>query len=168
MRAVRWHARDDVRLDDVPVPSPADDQVLIRVEAAGICGTDIDEVRNGPITVLVVPHPVNGRSAPMTLGHEIVGVVARAGPTSGVTVGARVAPWPLLTCGRCRDCVSDHANRCPHIVALGMSADGGMADFLVVEGSRCAPVGDAVELDRAVLVEPFAVAMHASTRWRSV
>jgi (R,R)-butanediol dehydrogenase / meso-butanediol dehydrogenase / diacetyl reductase len=160
VRAVRWHARDDVRLDEVPVPIPGDSQVLVRVEAAAICGTDVDEVRLGPITVPVLPHPVNGRSAPMTLGHEIVGVVTEAGPASGVAVGTRVAPWPSRPCGRCRDCVTGHTNRCALNVGLGMSADGGMADYLVAEGSLCAPVGVDVELERAVLVEPFAVALH--------
>ena len=161
MRAVRWHARDDVRLDEVVVPSPGYAQVLLRVEAAAICGTDIDEVRLGPITVPVRPHPVSGRSAPITLGHEIVGVVVEAGPGSGLAVGARVAPWPSQPCGSCRDCVTGHANRCSLNIALGMSADGGMADFLVVEGSRCVPVGPDVAPERAVLVEPFAVALHA-------
>jgi (R,R)-butanediol dehydrogenase / meso-butanediol dehydrogenase / diacetyl reductase len=160
VRAVRWHARDDVRLDEVPVPTPSDTQVVVRVEAAAICGTDMDEVRLGPITVPVRPHPVNGRAAPITLGHEIVGVVAEAGRAAGVAVGARVAPWPSQPCGQCRDCVASHANRCASGVALGMSADGGMADYLVVEGSRCVPVGAGVELERAVLVEPFAVALH--------
>ena len=162
MRAVRWHARGDVRLDEVPVPSPADHEVLIRVEAAGICGTDIDEVRHGPITVPIEPHPVNGRMAPMTLGHEIVGIVEVAGPKSEVAVGTRVAPWPLATCGLCRDCRTGHANRCPFMVALGMSADGGLADYLVVAGGQCARVDPAVEVERAVLVEPFAVALHAT------
>jgi (R,R)-butanediol dehydrogenase / meso-butanediol dehydrogenase / diacetyl reductase len=162
MRAVRWHARADVRLDEVPIPSPTETQVLIRIEAAAICGTDVDEVRLGPITVPVTPHPVNGRSAPITLGHEMVGVVVEAGRASGVAVGARVAPWPSNPCGRCRDCITGHANRCSLQVALGMSADGGMADFLVAEGSHCVPVGEDVALERAVLVEPFAVALHGA------
>jgi (R,R)-butanediol dehydrogenase/meso-butanediol dehydrogenase/diacetyl reductase len=160
VRAVRWHARDDVRLDDVPVPVPGAVQVLLRVEAAAICGTDVDEVRLGPITVPIEPHPVSGRSAPITLGHEIVGVVAGAGAASGLAVGQRVAPWPSQPCGQCRDCTTGHANRCARTVALGMSADGGMADYVVVDGSRCVPVGADVAPERAVLVEPFAVALH--------
>ncbi len=164
MRAVRWHARGDVRVDEVPVPTPGDSEVLIRVEAAAICGTDVDEVRLGPITVPVRPHPANGRTAPMTLGHEIVGVVAEAGANSGQVVGARVAPWPSQPCGRCRDCTTGHANRCSLTVALGMSADGGMADYLVADGPSCVPVGGEVEPERAVLVEPFAVALHAVHR----
>jgi (R,R)-butanediol dehydrogenase / meso-butanediol dehydrogenase / diacetyl reductase len=161
MRAVRWHARRDVRLDDVPVPTPRDTEILIRIEAAAICGTDVDEVRLGPITVPVEPHPVNGRMAPMTLGHEMVGVVSVAGDASTLAPGMRVAPWPSQPCGQCRDCITGHANRCPRMVALGMTADGGMADYLLVEGSRCVPIGPDVADERAVLVEPFAVAFHA-------
>jgi len=164
MRAVRWHARGDVRVDDVPIPTPDEAEVLLRVEAAAICGTDVDEVRFGPITVPVQPHPVNGRTAPMTLGHEIVGVVVEAGAASGQVVGARVAPWPSQPCGQCRECATDHANRCPMMVALGMVADGGMADFLVAAGQACVPVGAEVDVERAVLVEPFAVALHALHR----
>jgi (R,R)-butanediol dehydrogenase / meso-butanediol dehydrogenase / diacetyl reductase len=164
MRAVRWHARGDVSLDDVPVPTPGDTEVLLRVEAAAICGTDVDEVRLGPITVPVEPHPINGRTAPMTLGHEILGLVAEAGTASGQAVGARVAPWPSQPCRRCRECTTGHANRCPFMVALGMSADGGMADCLVADGPSCVPVGADVEPERAVLVEPFAVALHALHR----
>ena len=161
MRAVRWHARNDVRLDDIPIPTPGETDVLLRVEAAAICGTDVDEVRLGPITIPVEPHPVSGRSAPMTLGHEIVGVVAEAVAVSGLPTGARVAPWPSQPCGRCRDCMAGHANRCSLMVALGMSADGGMADYQVADGSRCVPIGPDVAPERAVLVEPFAVALHA-------
>lgn len=161
MKAVRWHARGDVRLDDLDVPEPRLGEVLIRVEAAAICATDMEEVKRGPINVPVSPHPTSGRVAPITLGHEVFGVVEEAGPRSSVPVGSRVAPWPLDPCGRCRDCLSGHANRCPYLVALGMSADGGMADFMVVDADRCAPLPSDVELERAVLVEPFAVALHA-------
>ena len=164
MRAVRWHAREDIRLDEVPVPVPSGSQVLLRVEGAAICGTDVDEARLGPITVPVEPHPVSGRSAPITLGHEIVGVVAEAGPASGVDVGRRVAPWPSQPCGTCADCTTGHQNRCVRQAALGMAVDGGMAEYLVVDGGACDEVGVDVALDRAVLVEPFAVAIHAAHR----
>jgi (R,R)-butanediol dehydrogenase/meso-butanediol dehydrogenase/diacetyl reductase len=162
MRAVRWHARDDIRLDEVPRPVPSGSQVLLRVEGAAICGTDVDEARLGPITVPVEPHPVSGRSAPMTLGHEIVGVVAEAGPESVLGVGRRVAPWPSQPCGTCLECTSGHQNRCVRQAALGMAVDGGMAEFVLVDGSACDELGADVALDRAVLVEPFAVALHAA------
>ena len=94
MRAIRWHARRDVRLDEVAMPTPGARDVVIRIEAAAICGTDVDEVRLGPITVPVRPHPISGRAAPMTLGHEMVGVVEVAGDSAGFAPGSRVAPWP--------------------------------------------------------------------------
>jgi (R,R)-butanediol dehydrogenase/meso-butanediol dehydrogenase/diacetyl reductase len=162
MKAVRWHARNDVRLDEVPLPVPTGSQVRLRVEAAGICGTDVDEVRLGPITVPVTPHPVSGRAAPITLGHEIVGIVDEAGPDAALAVGQRVSPWPSQPCGRCRDCTTGHGNRCARMVALGMTVDGGMAESLVVDGQACVPIGADVAPERAVLVEPFAVALHGA------
>ena len=162
MKAVRWHAREDIRLDEVPVPVPSGSQVLLRVEGAAICGTDVDEARLGPITVPVEPHPISGRRAPMTLGHEIVGMVADAGPASALDVGRRVAPWPSQPCGTCSDCTTGHQNRCVRQAALGMAVDGGMAEYVVVDGGACDEVGTGVALDRAVLVEPFAVALHAA------
>ena len=164
MRAVRWHGRGDVRLDEVPVPAAAADQVLLRVEAAAICGTDVDEVRSGPVTVPVEPHPVSGRSAPVTLGHEIVGTVAEAAPGSPLLVGARVAPWPSRPCRQCRECRSGHENRCPNMVSLGMSLDGGMAEFVVVDERGCVALEHDVPIERAVLVEPAAVVLHALHR----
>jgi (R,R)-butanediol dehydrogenase/meso-butanediol dehydrogenase/diacetyl reductase len=164
MRAVRWHGRGDVRLDDVPVPAPGAGQVLLRIEAAAICGTDVDEVRSGPVTVPVEPHPVSGRSAPVTLGHEIVGTVAEATPGARLPVGARVAPWPLRPCRQCRECRSGHANRCPNMASLGMSLDGGMAEFVVADEGGCVALQNDVPLERAVLVEPAAVVLHALHR----
>ena len=162
MKAVRWHARDDVRLDEVPVPVPGRGEVLLRVEGAGICGTDVDEVRLGPTNVPVEPHPVSGRSAPITLGHENVGIVVEADPGIDLGVGTRVVPWPVGPCGRCRECATGHASRCRAASALGMSVDGGMADFMVVAASACVPLDPAIPLERAVLVEPFAVTLHAA------
>jgi (R,R)-butanediol dehydrogenase/meso-butanediol dehydrogenase/diacetyl reductase len=164
MRAVRWHGRGDVRLDEIPVPEPAVGQVLLRVEAAAICGTDVDEVRWGPVTVPLEPHPVSGRAAPITLGHEIVGSVAHQGPGSQLPVGTRVAPWPSRPCGHCRDCATGHANRCPSMVSLGMSVDGGMADFVAVDEADCVTVDPGLPMERAVLVEPGAVVLHALHR----
>lgn len=162
MKAVRWHGRNDVRVDDIATPEPGAGQVRIRILAAGICGTDVEEVRSGPITVPVLAHPVSGRSAPITLGHEIVGVVDEFGPDVPIQVGARVAPWPLAPCGRCPECVTRHENRCTAMIALGMSSDGGMAEAMIADAARCVIIDPATELERAVLAEPFAVALHAA------
>jgi (R,R)-butanediol dehydrogenase / meso-butanediol dehydrogenase / diacetyl reductase len=93
MRAARWHGRHDVRVEEVPVPEPQPDQALVAVEWCGICGTDLEEYKEGPVSIPVgEPHPLTGRKAPVTLGHEIVGrVVEPARDGSGPPKGARVS-----------------------------------------------------------------------------
>jgi threonine dehydrogenase-like Zn-dependent dehydrogenase len=82
LRAVVWHGRGDVRVEDVAeAPPPGRDEVMVAVEWCGICGTDLEEWRHGPRFVPVgEPHPVTGRKAPIVLGHEVSGRVAEVGP----------------------------------------------------------------------------------------
>jgi (R,R)-butanediol dehydrogenase/meso-butanediol dehydrogenase/diacetyl reductase len=160
VKAVRWHARDDVRVDEVPLPEPGPHQARLRVSAAGICGTDVDEVRHGPITVPVSRHPRSGRMAPITLGHEIAGVVDALGDGSDLALGALVAPWPLQPCGQCNSCVAGFTHRCEQMVSLGMSADGGMAEYVIVDARHCVSVDPALRPGLAAAVEPYAVALH--------
>jgi (R,R)-butanediol dehydrogenase / meso-butanediol dehydrogenase / diacetyl reductase len=88
MKAARWHGRRDVRVEDVPVPTPGRDEVLLRVGLCGICGTDLEEYRHGPLVIPATrPHPLTGRQAPLTMGHEFFGVVEALG--SGVNPFAR-------------------------------------------------------------------------------
>ena len=70
MKAARWHGRGDVRVEDVPVPTPGRGEVLLRVRLCGICGTDLEEYRHGPLVIPTVrPHPLTGRQAPLS-GQE--------------------------------------------------------------------------------------------------
>jgi (R,R)-butanediol dehydrogenase / meso-butanediol dehydrogenase / diacetyl reductase len=160
VKAVRWHARGDVRVDDVPLPEPGPHQARLRVTAAGICGTDVDEVRHGPINVPVSRHPRSGRMAPITLGHEIAGVVDAVGDGSDLALGALVAPWPLQPCGHCASCVAGFAHRCEQMVSLGMSADGGLAEYVIVDERHCVSINPALPQGLAAAVEPYAVALH--------
>ncbi|MGH7195055.1 MAG: alcohol dehydrogenase catalytic domain-containing protein, partial [Candidatus Saccharimonadales bacterium] len=81
MKAIRWHGRKDVRLDEIAEPAISSvDEVLLRVLFCGICGTDVEEFMRGPICVPVgLPHPLTGRVAPLTLGHEFCGIVELVG-----------------------------------------------------------------------------------------
>jgi (R,R)-butanediol dehydrogenase / meso-butanediol dehydrogenase / diacetyl reductase len=163
MRAVRWHARGDVRFELVPeAPDPGPGEARVRVAWCGICGSDVHEYRSGPIRVPLEPHPVTGQQAPITLGHEISGWVVDTGAeVHGIAPGDLVALNALMPCGRCADCAAGVGNRCQIFGHLGMSADGGLADLVTVpvEMVVVAPPG----LDPAVvaLAEPFAVAVHA-------
>jgi len=104
MKAALWHARDDVRVEEVPEPgAPGPSEVIIQVGACGICGTELEEYRAGPLFIPVAQrHPLTGRLAPIILGHEFAGQVVAVG--RGVTrlrAGDLVTPDVLLSCGTC-------------------------------------------------------------------
>lgn len=158
MRALRWHGRRDIRLDEVPVPPAlAAADVLLRVRAAGICGTDVEEWLDGPVSVRVP----EGAEA-VTLGHEILAEVVDTGAdVSTLAPGDRVVVEVNLTCGVCTACLRGRTNICPHTVALGLQGDGGFAEFVVAPASACVAVSGSAGDRDAVLAEPLAVAVHA-------
>jgi (R,R)-butanediol dehydrogenase/meso-butanediol dehydrogenase/diacetyl reductase len=162
MRAARWHGRRDVRLDEVPVPSPRVDQALIEIEWCGICGTDLEEYTDGPVTIPEVAHSLTGRRAPITLGHEIVGRVAEsARDGSGPPEGARVIPDVVLGCGECWWCRRHEEGLCARHAVVGLHADGGLAEYVASTAATCVPVPDGLDADVAALAEPTSVAVRA-------
>src|SRR5580700_8440291 len=92
MLAARWHARGDVRVDDIPEPRLSQlGWVRLAIQACGICGTDLEEYRAGPVFMPLVPHPLSGGCVPITLGHEAVGVVLETSPGVALSPGTSVA-----------------------------------------------------------------------------
>jgi len=167
MRAVRWHARGDVRVEEVPPPAPpGPGEVQLEIRWCGICGTDLEEWLSGPVFVPVgVPHPVTGRRAPLVLGHEFAGVVVAAGGgVTGLLPGQRVAVDTIVSCGSCRWCYNGEVTRCSALGALGLHGDGGLAELCNAPARMCLPVPDAVADDEAALAEPLAVAVRALRR----
>jgi propanol-preferring alcohol dehydrogenase len=108
-----------------PRPDPADGQLLLRVEACGICRTDL-HLLDGEVLV---------REPPRVLGHQIVGTDVASGRRFGV-------PWLGWTCGTCRFCVSDRENLCERARFTGCDVDGGMADYAVADARFCLPIPD--------------------------
>jgi (R,R)-butanediol dehydrogenase/meso-butanediol dehydrogenase/diacetyl reductase len=163
MRAVRWHARRDIRLDEVPdPPPPGPGEIGVRVAWCGLCGSDVHEYRSGPFQIPLRPHPVTGRSAPIVLGHEVSGWVERTGPgVPGPAVGDLVSLNGLIPCGRCPQCRRQAPQRCLSFGHIGMSADGGLADRLTVPAEMVVAAPPGTDAEVAALAEPFAVAMHA-------
>jgi len=169
VQAVRWHARGDVRVEEVPPPPPpGPGEVQLRVRWCGICGTDLEEWLSGPLFIPVdAPHPVTGARAPLILGHEFAGVVTAAG--DGVTEpapGQRAAVDTLVYCGTCHWCRRGEVIRCPSLGALGLHGDGGLAELCNAPARMCLPVPDSVADDEAALAEPLAVAVRALRRAR--
>ncbi|HEY0530548.1 MAG TPA: alcohol dehydrogenase catalytic domain-containing protein [Actinoplanes sp.] len=168
MRAVRWHARRDIRLEELPdPPAPGPGEIGVRVAWCGLCGSDVHEYRSGPFQIPLRPHPVTGRKAPIVLGHEVSGWVERIGPTvagpavAGPAVGELVSLNGLIPCHRCPQCRRQAPQRCLSFGHIGMSADGGLADRLTVPAEMVVAAPPGTDPELAALAEPFAVATHA-------
>jgi (R,R)-butanediol dehydrogenase / meso-butanediol dehydrogenase / diacetyl reductase len=169
MKAALWHARDDVRVEEVPEPgAPGPGEVILKVSACGICGTDLEEYRGGPLFIPVgQPNPLTGRQAPIILGHEFAGEVVEVG--RGVTslrAGDRVAPDVLLYCGTCYWCQRHQVTLCEKMAALGLSGDGGLAEYCKAPVSMCLKLPESLPIEHAALAEPLAVAVRAVRRGR--
>ncbi len=166
MRALRWHDREDVRLEEVAEPeTTAELDALVEVSRCGICGSDLAEVRYGPVLIRSSPHPISGQAPPVTLGHELVGTL-RAGtsPDGRIEPGMRVTVDACLRCGRCVACVQGDYHRCRLGGSIGLHTDGGFAPLVAVPGYTLVAVPDQVSDEQAALTEPFAVGLHALER----
>jgi (R,R)-butanediol dehydrogenase/meso-butanediol dehydrogenase/diacetyl reductase len=164
MQALRWHGREDVRIDEVPEPAvgPVAD-ALIEVSLCGICGTDAAELRYGPAMIRTSPHPLTAQAPPVTLGHELVGTLV-AGSHDTIPPGSRVTVDACLRCGTCTACQRGDYHRCRLGGSVGLHLDGAFAPLVAVPGYTLVAVPDDVTDRQAALTEPFAVALHGLER----
>ncbi len=150
MRVARLHGAGDLRLSDEPKPQPRAGECLIRVEAIGICGSDLHWYEEGGIGDSRV-------GAPLVIGHEFAGVVE-----DGPLAGRRVAVDPAIPCERCDLCREGHPNLCPDVVFAGHGAcDGGLRQYLSWPVHRLHPLPESLDGVAGALLEPLGVAIHA-------
>jgi 2-desacetyl-2-hydroxyethyl bacteriochlorophyllide A dehydrogenase len=146
MKALVYTAPNQVVYRDEPDPSPGDGEVLIRIGAVGICGSDM--------------HAYHGhdprRVPPMILGHELSGTIV-AGPGAG----GRVTVNPLITCGRCEYCMTGRDNLCSNRTMIGMTRPGGFAELMTIPVSSVIDLPSGMGDREAALTEPAATALHA-------
>lgn len=168
MKAAVFHAQEDLRIEEVADPSPRPGQVKLRNAFAGICGSDLHVYYTPEAAGLDFenPHPLTGSTLPQILGHEFSGTVVELGEgVDGISVGDRVAVWPIYYCGDCAACRRGMYNACQKIGFHGLSSDGGgMAEFTTVDASKLHVLPENVDLRLGALVEPMAVAWHAVSR----
>ncbi|MCG3150136.1 MAG: Sorbitol dehydrogenase [Verrucomicrobiae bacterium] len=146
MLAARLHGPRDVRVEEVPVPDKG--EVLVRVTATGICGSDLHTYLDGRIGDTRL-------EAPLILGHEFAGV--------RLDTGERVAIDPAQPCHKCDLCERGHPNLCRRLHFCGLFPDdGSLAEFIRVPASTCFPVPDSIDDASAALLEPLGVALHAT------
>ena len=162
MTAVRLYGPEDLRVDRVPRPGPpGSGEVLLRVTAVGVCGSDLHTYQDGRIGDTSVLQPI-------TLGHEFGGVVeavaadALDGNFQPLLTGTRVAVDPAQPCGRCAMCEQGHPNLCHRLHFCGLFPDeGSLSNYMLVPSHTCFPVPDAIDDAGAALLEPLGIAIHA-------
>jgi len=147
MKALVYTARNEMTYRDEPLPSPAPGEVMIKVDAVGICGSDM--------------HAYHGhdsrRPPPFVLGHEAAGVIV-----SGPDRGARVAVNPLVPCGVCDWCLEGRPHLCPSRQLLSVPPRAGaFAELVRVPQPNAIKIPDGLDSAKAALTEPIAVACHA-------
>jgi (R,R)-butanediol dehydrogenase/meso-butanediol dehydrogenase/diacetyl reductase len=167
LRALRFHAARDLRIDEVTEPSePGKGDVVVRVVTCGICGTDLHEYMAGPIVTPVEPHPLTGAQNPQILGHEFAGdVVAVGAGVTRIKEGDRVAIMPLAYCGNCAYCRRGLQQLCTTMACVGLShAWGGMGEFATVAEYQVVRLPEGVTYRQGALIEPTAVAAYGVER----
>ena len=163
MLAARLYGPEDLRVDQIPHPGQPKKvgQVLLRVTAVGICGSDLHTYQDGRIGDTVIKQP-------MILGHEFGGIVetvgenAKDGNFMPLIPGTRVAVEPAQACGCCEMCKHGHPNLCNRLHFCGLFPDNGsLSHYMLIPGNTCYPVPDHIDNAGAALLEPLGVGIHA-------
>ncbi|WP_197320858.1 zinc-dependent alcohol dehydrogenase family protein [Saccharomonospora sp. NB11] len=156
MRAAVVDQPGTVRVADVPDPEPGPADVVVKVGACGICGTDV-HIADGHFP----PTPY-----PIVPGHEFAGEIVEVGPEApgGWAVGDRVAVDPSLFCGHCGPCRAGHGNLCANWAATGDTVDGAFAEYVAVPAATCYRMPDDMTYAQGALVEPVSCAVHGVRR----
>lgn len=166
MKAAVWYAKEDIRVEDYPVPEVGPGQVKVRVRQCGVCGSDLHEFFSGPFIIPAKPHPLTGRSGgPLVLGHEFSSEIVEVGEgVKRFAVGDRVTVNPLIYCGTCHFCRRGEYIMCTKLGTVGFAWDGAFAEYGVFPEYSLIKLPDSVTDDMGAAVEPLAVAIHAVNR----
>ncbi|MDE6166884.1 MAG: galactitol-1-phosphate 5-dehydrogenase [Acetatifactor sp.] len=156
MKAWVLHSEDDIRYEEIARPQPADGEVLLRVQAAGICGSDIPRI-----------YKTGAHTHPLIPGHEFSGIVVKTGTSVDPGwEGKRVGVFPLLPCKECIPCRRQQYELCRNYSYLGSRRDGGFAEYVLVPEWNLIELPADVSFVEAAMLEPMAVAVHAMRRVR--
>jgi 2-desacetyl-2-hydroxyethyl bacteriochlorophyllide A dehydrogenase len=153
MKVAIWYGGKDIKIKEVPIPKIKDKEVLVKVKAVSICGSDL--------------HAYLGvskrRFPPLVMGHEFSGVVEQIGNNvKAIKVGAKVVVEPVISCGKCKTCLNGRNNICENMELIGLHTPGAFAEYVKVPENKCHKLPENVSFEEASLVEPLAVAVHAS------
>jgi len=160
MRAlVKAKAETGIWMEEVPVPVPGTNEVLIRVEKTAICGTDV-HIFNWDDWAQRTIKPG------LVIGHEFVGQIEALGEgVTGYQLGDRVSAEGHIVCGHCRNCRAGRTHLCPNTVGIGVNRNGAFAEFVVVPASNLWPIPDRIAPELAAFFDPFGNAAHCALQF---
>lgn len=163
MKAARWHAAKDIRVEETEIPTTGAKQVKIEVQFAGICGSDLHEYTHGPMLIPVEkPYSLNGHQGVTTLGHEFAGIVSEVGEeVTNLKKGDRVVVEPLFKNPESPFITNGEYNLSEPLGFVGLTSNGGFAKYTVVEDYMVHKIPDSMSFEQGALVEPAAVAVYA-------
>jgi len=162
MKAAKLFGANDIRIVDCDIPGINDDEILLKTKAAALCGTDLRMIANGYKGV--------DENNPLTLGHEIAGVIEQAGKNvKGYEKGMRVSLAPNIGCGICDWCVSGDTHLCPDYTAFGINIDGGFAEYVRIPRNTITQgnimiLDDDMDMATAALFEPMSCVFNGQER----
>lgn len=153
MKAAVFLGNGKFETREVTLPEPGEGQVLLRVAACGVCGTDVHIYHGDKGSAKVSP--------PVVLGHEVAGIVEKIGPgVSSLSVGDHVAVDPNSYCGKCVYCRTGKKHLCENLYAVGVNRDGGFAEKCLVPEKLCYPLKKDIPLRYGAMAEPLACCLH--------
>jgi 2-desacetyl-2-hydroxyethyl bacteriochlorophyllide A dehydrogenase len=152
MRAAVLKSWLNMEMCDIPMPVPAENEALIKIKLAGVCGSDMTVYRGKHMTATV----------PVVLGHEILGTIESLpeGYEGKFKLGQRVLMNPIISCGHCSACKHGLPWVCENLKLLGIHVNGGYEEYCTVDVDKLVAVRDETPDDVAILGEPFAVGIH--------
>lgn len=152
-------APGEIIFREIPVPEISKDQVLVRIQMIGICGSDI-HVYHGK-------HPFT--AYPVTQGHEVSGEIVTIGDAvSGLKVGQKVTIEPQVFCGHCHPCTHGKYNLCEELKVMGFQTTGTASTYFAVDATKVTPLPQNMSFAEGSMIEPLAVAVHAVRRYGDV
>ena len=151
MKAIRYYAPKDIRVENLPKPVPTEGQALIKILYSGICGSDLHIYRMG----MFMTH------APETLGHEFIGKIIQAPENSGLQPGDIVTGNPGVYCHSCNSCKKQDYIHCENLTFIGEVCPGCDAEYMVIDYKKLIKFSPDIDILEAAVVEPLTVAHHA-------
>jgi threonine 3-dehydrogenase len=163
MRAlVKRHRKVGLWMEEVPIPEPGPDEILIRIKKTAICGTDLHIYNWDQWAQKTIP-------VPMVTGHEYVGVIEKMGSSvQGYKVGDRVSGEGHITCGYCRNCRAGLRHLCRNTIGVGVNRQGCFAEYLVIPACNAFRIADSIPDEVASIFDPYGNAAHTALSFNLV